>query len=187
VRTADSMTMRVSVIDAGTVTDAEAERAEAVGRLGGERGHALVCGGLGGAMEAACRGASEAGATTIGVLPGEDRASANPHVEVPIATVLGHAPNGLVVLNGEAVVAIDGGPGTLSEPEFAGVFDWPVAGLGTHDEPGVEPVGTPLDAVEYVESAVGSDLISELLSTPRPSFHVRAGGVAWYPSAFGWP
>jgi len=147
--------MRISVIGGSTVTDAEAERAEAVGRLLGERGHTLVCGGLGGVMEATCRGASEAGGTTIGVLPGEDRASANPHVDVPIATGLGHARNGLVVLNGDAAIAIDGGSGTLSELGFAGVFDRPIAGLGTHDAPGVEPVDTPLVAVEYVESAVG--------------------------------
>jgi uncharacterized protein (TIGR00725 family) len=147
--------MRISVIGGSTVTDAEAERAEAVGLLLGERGHTLVCGGLGGAMEAACRGASEGGGTTIGVLPGEDRASANPHVDVPIATGLGHARNGLVVLNGDAVIAIDGGSGTLSELGFAGVFDRPIAGLGTHDAPGVEPVDTALAAVEYVESALG--------------------------------
>ncbi|WP_134671428.1 SLOG cluster 4 domain-containing protein [Halorussus marinus] len=145
--------MRVSVIGGSAVPDATAERAERVGRLLGERGHTLVCGGLGGVMAAACRGASEAGATTIGILPGEDRASANPDVDVAVATGLGHARNGLVVLNGDAVVAIDGGSGTLSELGFAGVFDRPIAGLGTHDAPGVEPVETPRDAVEYVESA----------------------------------
>ncbi|WP_132057864.1 TIGR00725 family protein [Halorussus amylolyticus] len=147
--------MRVSVIGGGTVTDEEAAVAQEVGRLLAERGHEVVCGGLGGVMEAACRGASEAGGRTIGILPGEDRRVANPHVDVAVATGLGHARNGLVVLNSDAAIAIDGGPGTLSELGFAGVFERPVAGLGTHDAPGVEVVETPREAVTYVESAVG--------------------------------
>ena len=146
--------MRVSVVGGSTVTDAEAERAAAVGRLVAERGHDLVCGGLGGVMAAACRGASEAGGRTIGILPGEDRDAANPHVDVAVATGLGHARNGLVVLNGDAVVAVDGGPGTLSELGFAGVFDRPVAGLGTHDAPGVEAVETPEEALSHVEAVL---------------------------------
>ena len=146
--------MRVSVIGGGTVTDAEAQSAEEVGRLLGERGHEVVCGGLGGVMEAACRGASEAGGRTIGILPGEARAAANPHVDVPIATGLGHARNALVVLNGDATIAIDGGVGTLSEVGFAGVYDRPIAGLETHDAPGVEPVETPEEAVAFVEESV---------------------------------
>lgn len=145
--------IRVSIIGGSTVTEDEAETAAKVGRLLGERGHTLVCGGLGGAMEAACRGASEAGGRTIGVLPGEDRAAANPYVDVAIATGLGHARNALVALNGDAVIAVDGGVGTLSEIGLAGVFDRPIAGLETHDAPGVEPVETPKEAVEYVESA----------------------------------
>ena len=164
--------MRVSVIGGGTVPDERAEIAEEVGRLLGERGHTLVCGGLGGVMEAACRGASEGrgenggrdankhrdanelGGRTIGILPGEDRRAANPYVDVPIATGMGHARNVLVVLNGDAVIAIDGGVGTLSEVGFAGVFDRPIAGLETHDAPGVEVVASPAEAVEYVEAAV---------------------------------
>jgi len=146
--------MRVSVIGGGTVSEEHATVAEEVGRLLGERDHALVCGGLGGVMEAACRGASEAGGRTVGILPGEDRRAANPHVEVAVATGLGHARNALVVLNGDAAIAVDGGVGTLSELGFAGVYDRPVAGLATHDAPGVEPVDTPKEAVDFVESAV---------------------------------
>lgn len=145
--------MRVSVVGGSTVTDAEAATAERVGELVGERGHTLVCGGLGGAMAAACRGATDAGGRTVGILPGEDPAAANPHVDVPIATGLGHARNALVVLNGAAVVAVDGGTGTLSELGYAGVFDRPVAGLGTHDVPGVRACETPAEAVRYVERA----------------------------------
>ncbi|WP_137284691.1 TIGR00725 family protein [Halorussus salinisoli] len=148
--------MRVSVIGGGTVTEAEADTAEEVGRLLADGGHTVVCGGLGGVMEAACRGASEADGRTIGILPGEDRAAANPYVDTAIATGLGHARNALVVVNGDAVIAIDGGVGTLSEVGFAGVFDRPIAGLGTHDVPGVEAVSSAADAVAYVESAVRS-------------------------------
>lgn len=146
--------MRVSVIGSGATTDEEYALAEEVGRLLGEHGHTLVCGGRGGVMEAACKGASEAGGETIGILPGEDRSAANPYVGTAIATGLGHARNALVVMNGDAVIAVTGGPGTLSEIGFAGVFGRPVAGLRTHDAPGVEVVETPEEAVAYVERAV---------------------------------
>jgi hypothetical protein len=144
--------MRVSVIGGSRIDESTAERARAVGRLLADRGHVVVCGGLGGVMEAVCAGASEAGGETVGILPTADRRDANEYVDTAIATGLGHARNALVVMNGDAVVAIDGGAGTLSELGFAGVFDRPVAGLGTHDAPGVEPVDTPEAAVDYVES-----------------------------------
>ena len=146
--------MRVSVIGGGTVSEAAAEVAASVGRHLARGDHTLVCGGLGGVMEAACRGAKDEGGTTVGILPGERRRDANPYVDVPIATGLGHARNGLVVLNGDAVIAVDGGGGTLSEIGFASVFDRPAAGLRTHDVPGVEPVDSPEEAVEYVEYEV---------------------------------
>jgi hypothetical protein len=149
--------MRVSVVGGSTVSSRERERAADVGRLLAQRGHTVVCGGLGGVMAAACRGASEAGGLTIGILPGADRDEANEFVEEVVVTGLGHARNALVVLNGDAVVAVDGGGGTLSELGYASVYDRPVAGLGTHDVPGVEAVDTPEAAVEYVESAVRRD------------------------------
>lgn len=145
--------MRVSVIGGSTVSTAEYERAVAVGRLLAERGHTVVCGGLGGVMRGVCEGASDAGGRTVGILPGEDRTAANEFVDVAVATGLGHARNALVVLNGDAVVAIDGGPGTLSELGLAAVYDRPAAGLGTHDVTGVETVDSPSAAVEYVERA----------------------------------
>jgi uncharacterized protein (TIGR00725 family) len=143
--------MRVSVIGGGSVTDAEAASARTVGRLLGERGHTVVCGGLGGVMEAACEGAAAAGGETVGILPGEDTDAANPYVSTPVATGLGNARNVLVVLNGDAAIAVDGGPGTLSEIGHALDFGRPVAGLATHDVPGVEEVETAAAAVEYVE------------------------------------
>ena len=146
--------MRVSVIGRNTVTGAEHEQARAVGRLLGERGHAVVCGGLSGVMEAVCRGASETWGRTIGVLPGEDRRTANAYVDTAIATGMGNARNALVILNGDAAIAIDGATGTLSEIGLALDYGRPVAGLNTHDVAGVEAVGTPATAVEYVEREV---------------------------------
>ena len=144
--------MRVSVIGGGVAEEATAEAAEAVGRRLAERGHVVVCGGLGGVMAAACRGAKAADGHTIGILPGEDPSAANPHVDTPIATGMGNARNVVVVLNGEAVVAVSGSTGTLSEIGHALDFGRPVAGIDTHDVAGVEAVETPRGAVEYVEA-----------------------------------
>jgi len=146
--------MRVSVIGGGRVDESTATQAREVGRLLAERDLVVVCGGLGGVMAAACEGAHDADGETVGILPTTDRDDANDHVDTAIATGLGHARNALVVMNGDAVVAVDGGVGTLSELGFAGVFDRPVAGLGTHDVPGVEPVDTPAAAVAHVESSL---------------------------------
>ena len=147
--------MRVSVIGGSTVTELEARVARDVGTCLGERGHTVVCGGYGGVMEAACRGASEAGGHTIGILSSHDPDDANPYVDVPIATGLGHARNPLVVMNGDAVIAVDGGGGTLSELGYASIYDRPTAGLGTHDADHVKAVETAAEAVSYVEKAVG--------------------------------
>jgi len=149
--------MRVSVIGGSRVTDERYEQAREVGRLLADRGHTVVCGGLGGVMEAVCAGADERDGHTVGILPGEQRAAANDHVDTAIATGLGNARNGLVVLNGDAVVAVDGSSGTLSELGHALDMGRPVAGLDTHrieGVDGVEHVETPTEAVDYVESAV---------------------------------
>lgn len=152
--------MRVAVIGGSVIDTATYETATDVGRLLGERGHTIVCGGLGGVMEAVCRGAIEAtaGVETIGILPGEDREAANEWVKTPISTGLGNARNAIVALNGEGVIAIDGSTGTLSEVGHALDFDRPVAGLGTHDieVDGFEAVDTPEAAVEYVERSVST-------------------------------
>lgn len=148
--------MRVSVIGGGEITDEETDRAEAVGRELGSRGHTVVCGGLGGTMEAVCRGAKATDGETIGILPVEDRDAANEHVDVAVATGLGHARNALVPLNGDGVVALSGGPGTLSELGFALVYGRPVVGLDTHEVEGlaIETAETPAEAVDLLEDAV---------------------------------
>ncbi|WP_336001184.1 TIGR00725 family protein [Halorientalis halophila] len=148
--------MRVSVIGGGRIDEATAATARAVGRELGARGHEIVCGGLGGVMAAACEGAHETGGHTIGILPGPDRTAANEHVDTAIATDMGNARNVIVALNGDAVIAIDGATGTLSEIAHALDVGRPVAGIDTHDIDGVEAVDSAGDAVDYVEKAVES-------------------------------
>ena len=106
---------RIAVCAPGTATDEELLLAGQIGRLLAEQGCTLVCGGLGGAMAAACRGAKEAGGTTIGIIPGYDDRAANPWVDHVICTGLGQARNALVAATGQAAIAVGGGWGTLSE------------------------------------------------------------------------
>jgi uncharacterized protein (TIGR00725 family) len=119
------------VIGPGDARPDELALAEQVGRLLGERGALLVCGGLGGVMEAACRGAKSAGGSTVGILPGLDRSAANPYVDVALATGLGEARNALVVRAADSLIAIGGGFGTLSEIGLALKTGKPVVGLGS--------------------------------------------------------
>ena len=105
--------------------------AEQVGKELAARGVTLACGGLGGVMEAACKGAKSAGGTTIGILPGSDPAEANRWVDIPICTGLGHVRNVIVVRAGRAVIAVGGAYGTLSEIGHALGDGIPVIGLRT--------------------------------------------------------
>ena len=147
--------MRVSVVGGGEITDEETDLAEAVGREIATRGHDVVCGGLGGTMWAVCRGASEAGGRTIGILPTGSVEDANPHVDVPIATGIGHARNALVPLNGDAVVALSGAAGTLSEIGFAHVYDRPIVGIGAVEVPALSmpTADDPAEALDVLEAA----------------------------------
>jgi uncharacterized protein (TIGR00725 family) len=122
--------------------------AERVGALVAQRGAVLVCGGLGGVMEAACRGARQEGGTAVGILPGLDRSAANPHVDVALATGLGEARNALVVRAGDALIAVGGGYGTLSEIALALKAGKRVVGLGTWEIEGVESADGPQAAVD---------------------------------------
>src|SRR3954447_22067840 len=123
----------VAVVGPGDA-DAEAERdAEAVGEELARAGAVIVCGGLSGVMAAACRGARSAGGLTLGLLPGSDRGAANPWVTVAVATGMGELRNGLVVRAADAVVAVRGGFGTLSEIAFALKIGRPVVGVRTWD------------------------------------------------------
>ncbi|MEA2933120.1 MAG: hypothetical protein QOI56_1905 [Actinomycetota bacterium] len=140
----------VAVIGAGDAGPEDLAVAEDLGRALAGRGAVVVCGGLGGVMEAVCRGARAAGGRTIGILPGDDRGQANPHVEVVVATGLGEARNLLVVRTADAVVAVGGGFGTLSEIAFALRLGRPVVGLSTWE---LAQAGRPVDAVVRVATA----------------------------------
>jgi len=121
----------IAVIGGSDASPQIAGLAEEVGREIARQGAALVCGGMGGVMEAACKGASEAGGLTIGILPGDSRLEANPYVQIPIVTGIGYARNVAVVKSAQAVIAIDGSYGTLTEIGYALQAGIPVIGLGT--------------------------------------------------------
>jgi uncharacterized protein (TIGR00725 family) len=145
----------IGVIGGSEVPLPIAGLAEEVGREIARRGAVLVCGGLGGVMEAACRGASSEGGLTVGILPGENRRAANPFVRIPIVTGMGYARNVAVVRSCHAIIAVDGSYGTLSEIGHALQGGIPVIGLRTwslaRDEradTAIIPAATPADAVD---------------------------------------
>ena len=121
----------IAVIGGSQCSKEEAKTAEEIGRQLARQGAILVCGGLSGVMEAACKGASSEGGLTIGILPGENRQAANPYVQIPIVTGIGYARNITVVKSAQAVIAIDGNYGTLSEISHALQSGIPVIGLNT--------------------------------------------------------
>jgi uncharacterized protein (TIGR00725 family) len=140
----------VAVCGSGGAAPAELEAAEAVGRELAGRGAVVVCGGLGGAMEAACRGAKAAGGTTVALLPGLDRRDANRYVDVAIPTGLGEARNALVVRAADSLIAVGGGYGTLSEIGLALRTGKRVVGLDTWEIAGIERATSPQEAVQAV-------------------------------------
>jgi uncharacterized protein (TIGR00725 family) len=141
----------VAVVGGSTCTPQEAEWAFAVGRLIAEQGAVLLCGGLGGVMAAAARGAQQAGGLTIGILPGNDPSEANPHIDVALATGMGEMRNALIVRAASAVIAVGGGWGTLSEIALARRIETPVVGLHDSFLPAVDipRVERPAEAVRW--------------------------------------
>jgi uncharacterized protein (TIGR00725 family) len=121
----------IAVVGAGDADDELASAAEQVGRGLAQRGATVVCGGLEGVMAAACRGAKSAGGLTLGILPGRRRQDANRWVDVAIPTGMGETRNALVVLSADAVVAVGGEHGTLSEVALGLKLGRPVVGLRT--------------------------------------------------------
>ncbi len=145
----------IAVIGGGQCSIEEALLAEAVGRELARRGAILVCGGLGGIMEAVCHGAAIESGLTVGILPGDDPNSANPYVHIPIASGVGQARNIAVVKSAQAVIAIDGNYGTLAEIAFALKSGIPVIGLNTwsmsrngQEDKSIIPAEDAVDAVE---------------------------------------
>lgn len=151
--------MIVAVIGDGSCSAETARLAEQVGRLLAANEAVVICGGLGGVMEAACRGAKSAGGLTIGVLPGRNYRDANPYVDIPVVTGMGEARNVVVVGSARSIIAVSGGFGTLSEIAHALKLGIPVVGLGTwqlskdgRDEP--RGITTATDAADAVQKAL---------------------------------
>jgi uncharacterized protein (TIGR00725 family) len=146
----------VAVVGSGTATGGLYEKAREVGKLVAERGAVVICGGLSGVMEAAARGAAEAGGTAIGILPDEDRRRQNEYLTYSVATGMGQARNLAVVCSGDVVIAVGGEYGTLSEIGLAKKVGRPVVviegwDLGEH----VTVASSPLEAVEAAFGLIG--------------------------------
>lgn len=145
----------IAVIGASQCSAQEAKWAEEVGRELARKQVIVICGGLSGVMEAVCRGASEAGGTTIGIIPGDTAQAANPYVQIPVVTGLGYARNVIVVKSARVVIAIGGSYGTLSEIAHALQNSIPVIGLHTWElsrdgqpDNSIIPAESPQEAVE---------------------------------------
>jgi conserved hypothetical protein, DprA/Smf-related, family 1 len=123
--------MIIAIVGDSSCSVDETELAETVGQQLAQRGATIICGGLGGVMEAVCRGAKSKGGLTVGILPGEHPDVANPWVDIPIATGVGYARNMAVVKSAQAVIAIGGNYGTLSEIAYALKSGIPIIGLNT--------------------------------------------------------
>lgn len=153
--------MFVAVVGGGQCSREEAKLAEAVGVELAKRGVTLICGGLGGVMEAACKGARSAKGKTVGILPGSSRDEANPYVDIPIVTGMGEARNVIVVNSAQAIIAIGGKYGTLAEIAYALRNNIPVIGLNTwalskkgRSVRSIIAAQTPKEAVEKALAAI---------------------------------
>jgi uncharacterized protein (TIGR00725 family) len=148
----------IGVIGAGDCSQDVYKLAEQVGERIAKAGAVLVCGGLGGVMEASSKGAKREGGTTIGILPGIDKSQANSYIDFPVVTGLGEGRNILVVRNSDVVIALPGEYGTLSEIAFSLKLGKPVIGLSTWDvSEGIIKAQNPKEAVKIALSKVSKD------------------------------
>lgn len=146
----------VAVIGGGEVSPQVVEVAKEVGRQVARRGAVLLCGGLGGVMAAAAQGAQEAGGVSVGILPDGDRRRANPYLTYAVATNLGHARNMIIAHSADALIAVDGSFGTISEAAIALKLGKPVIALEVSwDLPGLGRAPSPQKAVEMALAALG--------------------------------
>lgn len=147
------MSTIIGVIGTSEASNEEYKTAEEVGREIARRKGILVCGGLGGVMEASCRGAKSEGGLTIGIIPGSSKKEANPYVDVPIVTGISEARNIIVVRSSNAIIAIGGSFGTLSEIAFALKLEIPVIGINTWEvSTNIKKATTPKEAVDLAFS-----------------------------------
>lgn len=137
----------IAVIGAGNADEELLSMAEETGRLIARNGAVMLCGGLSGVMEAAARGAKSEGGTTLGILPGFDKNSANQYIDVPVATGIGDMRNAVIVRTADVLIAVGGAYGTLSEIALALKMGKTVIGIGTWDIEGIIRSDSPEDAV----------------------------------------
>ena len=148
----------IGVIGAGDASEQECKSAELVGEEIARNGCTLLCGGMGGVMEASCRGAKSHGGATIGILPGNSKADCNPYIDYPIVTAMGHGRNIIVARSSDAIIAIGGSYGTLSEIAFALRLQIPIIGIKTWDvSSDIKKAETPKEAVYMAIGLVGSN------------------------------
>jgi uncharacterized protein (TIGR00725 family) len=145
----------LGVIGGGSATSEIYELARAVGREAALRGWVVITGGLGGVMEGAARGAFEAEGLTLGILPGGDRGQANPYIKIAVATNMHHARNSIIAHTADALIAVDGEHGTLSEIALGLKLGTTVVGLRTSwTIAGLIPAADPGEAIEKVQSSM---------------------------------
>jgi uncharacterized protein (TIGR00725 family) len=151
----------ISVIGQNANNDKVEKLAIKVGKIVAKVGAILVCGGLGGVMEAAARGAKEAGGTTIGLLPGIDKSDANPYIDIALPTSIGYARNAMVACSADIIIALPGSHGTSSEISYGLVYKRPVIDLGNWNVPGMIKVKNIKDAEVKIK-----ELVKQIRSTP---------------------
>jgi len=143
--------MIVGIIGGSSCDKKTGELAEKIGSEIAKRNHILICGGLGGVMESACRGAKISGGITVGILPGKIKEEANKYVDIPILTAMNHARNAIIVRTADIVIAVGGRYGTLSEIGLAKAIGKKVIGIKTWDIRGIIKAGTIEDIVKHLE------------------------------------
>ncbi len=147
----------IGVIGASSCSESQIDVAERVGSEIAARGAVLICGGLGGVMEAACRGAKRRGGTTVGVIPQGETGAANEFVDIVIATGMGEARNAVIVNSSDGLVAVSGGYGTLSEIAFALRSNKPIAGISTWNiDERLHAADDPVEAVDWVFTRISA-------------------------------
>jgi uncharacterized protein (TIGR00725 family) len=163
--------MIIAVIGNSSCSPEETNLAESVGESLAQQGVIVICGGLGGVMKAVCRGAKSKGGLTVGILPGQDSSTANPWVDIPVVTGLGEARNVAVVKSAQAVIAIGGSYGTLSEIAYALKSNIPVIGLNTWS---LSRNGREDDSIIRVQSATEAVEKAISLAKKRKNYEIAS-------------
>jgi hypothetical protein len=152
--------LKIGIIGAGVCSQEVYKTAEKLGSIVAERGDLLICGGLGGVMEAAAKGAKSKGGATIGILPGFSSEDANPFIDIPIITGLSHARNIIIVRSSDILIAVAGEYGTLSEIAIALKLGKPVIGIGSWNiSKDIIQTKSPEEAIGKVEKLIRDGLI----------------------------